>query len=60
MILSAPLSEFDVWKYREDGTFTNTTTSGIDSPTVMKRDLQTVLIAKSGDVIIMGRHGRKP
>lgn len=34
-------------------TFTTTTTSGIDSPTVMKRDLSTTLDAKSGDVIVM-------
>lgn len=33
--------------------FAVTTTSGIDSPTVLKRDLQTTLDAKSGDVIVM-------
>lgn len=33
--------------------FAVTTTSGIDSPTVLKRDLQTTLDAESGDVIVM-------
>lgn len=33
--------------------FAQTTTSGIDSPTVMKRDLSTVVDAKSGDVIVL-------
>lgn len=34
-------------------TFTTTTTSGIDSPTVMKRDLSTTIDARSGDVILL-------